>query len=226
VRGRLAEGVNGPPAGLPLPLASLTHPCTNSVAVVELCWRFQCSTTSVPVNRPRVRGGPRRWVRGRLQVPETPHIDLFCHLIQVRPWSRSPTICCLRRDEQEERRDAGEAGTAKLMAHGSPGNRPARRRSGAGSDPGRTSRPPLNLHGVTLTAQPQGGGGGASYSSASDRARRIRWPSGCDVLVDVEEVAGIVRPLDLDQAVVVLAVVVLDLVVIVILHEVDVAAGL
>ena len=44
------------------------------------------------------------------------------HLIQVRPWSRSPTICCLRRDEQEERRDAGEAGTAKLMAHGSPGN--------------------------------------------------------------------------------------------------------
>jgi hypothetical protein len=56
--------------------------------------------------------------------------------------------------------------------------------------------------------------------------RRIRWPLRCDVLVDVEEVAGIVRPLDLDQAVMVLAVVVLDLVVIVVLHEVDVAAGL
>ena len=55
---------------------------------------------------------------------------------------------------------------------------------------------------------------------------QIRWPLGCDVLVDVEEVAGIVRPLDLDQAVVVLAVVVLDLAVVVILHEVDVAAGL
>ena len=37
----------------------------------------------------------------------------------------------------------------------------------------------------------------------------IRWPLGCDVLIDVEEVAWTV----------VLAVVVLDLVVIVVLHE-------
>jgi hypothetical protein len=102
---------------------------------------------------------PGSWGLQRLGPPGAapdagnPHTDLFCHSFQVRRWSRSPTICCLRRDEQEERRDAGEAGTAKLMAHGSPGNRPARRRSGAGSDPGRTSRPPLNLHGVTLTAQ-------------------------------------------------------------------------
>ena len=147
--------VNGPPAGLPVPLASLTHPCTNSVAVVELCWRFQCSTTSVPVNRPRVRGGPRRWVRGRLQVPETPHIDLFCHLIQVRPWSRSPTICCLRRDEQEERRDAGEAGTAKLMAHGSPGNAQL-------GTIWRRVRP-------WRTNRPKEVAGGPSYSAASDR---------------------------------------------------------
>ena len=44
--------------------------------------------------------------------------------------------------------------------------------------------------------------------------------------VGVEEVAGIVCLLDLDQAVVVLPVVVLDFVVIVVLHEVDVAAGL
>jgi hypothetical protein len=48
----------------------------------------------------------------------------------------------------------------------------------------------------------------------------------CDVLVDVEEVAGIVGPLDLDQPVVVLAVVVPDLVVVVVLHEVDVATRL
>src|SRR5205814_6280893 len=48
----------------------------------------------------------------------------------------------------------------------------------------------------------------------------------CDVLVDVEEVAGVVGPLDLNQPVVVLAVVVPDLVVIVVLHEVDVAARL
>jgi hypothetical protein len=64
---------------------------------------------------------------------------------------------------------------------------------------------------------------------------RVQWRrsdplgAGClwgDVLVDVEEVAGIVGPLDLDQPVVVLAVVVPDLVVVVVLHEVDVAAGL
>jgi hypothetical protein len=47
-----------------------------------------------------------------------------------------------------------------------------------------------------------------------------------DVLVDVEEVAGIVGPLDLNQPVVVLPVVVPDLVVVVVLHEVDVAARL
>src|SRR5215469_6712424 len=54
------------------------------------------------------------------------------------------------------------------------------------------------------------------------------WADGLwgDVLVDVEEVAGIVGPLDLNQPVVVLPVVVPDLVVIVILHEVDVAARL
>src|SRR5919108_1246196 len=48
----------------------------------------------------------------------------------------------------------------------------------------------------------------------------------CDVLVDVEEIAGIVRPLELNQAVVVLAVVVSNPAEIVVLHEVDVAAGL
>ena len=63
---------------------------------------------------------------------------------------------------------------------------------------------------------------------------RVRWRrsglrGGClrgDVLVNVEEVAGVVGPLDLNQPVVVLPVVVADLVVVVVLHEVDVAAGL
>jgi hypothetical protein len=69
-----------------------------------------------------VRGGPRRWGPGAAPGAGNPHIDLFATSFQVRPRSRGPTICCLRRDEQEERRDTGEAGTAKLMAHGSPGN--------------------------------------------------------------------------------------------------------
>jgi hypothetical protein len=47
----------------------------------------------------------------------------------------------------------------------------------------------------------------------------------CDVLVQVEEVAGIVGPLNLNQAVIVLTVVVLNLAIIVVLHEVYVAAG-
>src|SRR3954465_14791677 len=47
----------------------------------------------------------------------------------------------------------------------------------------------------------------------------------CDVLVQAEEVAGVVGPLDLNQAVIVLTVVVLNLVIIVVVHEVDIAAG-
>ena len=61
------------------------------------------------------------------------------------------------------------------------------------------------------------------------RCSAVQRRAGClwgDVLVDVEEVAGIVGPLDLDQTVVVLPVVVPDLVVVVVLHEVDVAAWL
>src|SRR5580704_12344040 len=46
------------------------------------------------------------------------------------------------------------------------------------------------------------------------------------VLVDVEEVIGIVLPLDLNQPIIVLAVVDLDLAVVVVLHEVDVSARL
>ena len=46
------------------------------------------------------------------------------------------------------------------------------------------------------------------------------------VLVDVEEVIGIVLPLDLNQPIIVLAVVDLDLAVVVVLHEVDVSAWL
>jgi hypothetical protein len=84
----------------------------------------------------------------------------------------------------------------------------------------------VNVHGVTVTAQSPKTWSAVLVIGCVGSARGIRWPLGCDVLVDVEEVARIVRPLDLDQAVVVLAVVVLDLVVIVILHEVDVAAGL
>jgi hypothetical protein len=76
-----------------------------------------------------------------------------CHSFQVRPWSRSPTICCLRRDEQEERRDAGEARHGEVDGLPCSNECPGRHRSGAGSNPGRISRPPLNLHGVTLTAQ-------------------------------------------------------------------------
>src|SRR5580704_862591 len=63
---------------------------------------------------------------------------------------------------------------------------------------------------------------------------RARWPAiragGGSlwryVLVDVEEVIGIVVPLDLNQPIIVLAVVDLDLAVIVVLHEVDVSARL
>ena len=159
VPGRLAEKVNGPPAGLRPPLVSLTHP----VHKLDRGRRAALAVSVQYYKRPS-QPSPGSWGLQRLGPPGAapdagnPHTDLFCHSFQVRRWSRSPTICCLRRDEQEERRDAGKAGTAKLMAHGSPGNRPARRRSGAGSGPGRTSRPPLNLHGVTLTAQPQGGG--------------------------------------------------------------------
>ena len=39
--------------------------------------------------------------------------------------------------------------------------------------------------------------GGVSYGWAGS-AQRIGWTLGCDVLVDVEEVAGIVGTLDLD----------------------------
>ena len=56
-----------------------------------------------------------------------------------------------------------------------------------------------------------------------DRSRLCLWG---DVLVYVEEVAGIVGPFDLDQPVVVLAVVVPNPAVVVVLHEVDVATRL
>jgi hypothetical protein len=58
-------------------------------------------------------------------------------------------------------------------------------------------RSTLNIHGDTVMAQsPKDVVRGPSYRLR--RARRIRWRLGCDVLVDVEEVARIVRPLDLD----------------------------
>ena len=60
------------------------------------------------------------------------------------------------------------------------------------------------------------------FWAAPELSQRLR----CDVLVQVEEVVGIVGPLDLDEAVVVLAVVVSNSVVVVVLHEVDVAARL
>ena len=69
--------------------------------------------------------------------------------------------------------------------------------------------------------RPKASGHGHSPARDSDRAS-LR----CDVLVQVEEVVGIVGPLDLDEVVVVLAVVVSNSVVVVVLHEVDVAARL
>ena len=66
----------------------------------------------------------------------------------------------------------------------------------------------------------------SSFIAAPDRPGGFAEPLRFDVLIDVEQIAGIVRALDLDQAVVVLAIVVLDLVVVVVLHEVDIAAGL
>jgi hypothetical protein len=56
----------------------------------------------------------------------------------------------------------------------------------------------LNIHCVTVTAQCQGRVWRPWLSAESDRPRGIRWSLGCDVLVEVEEVAGIVGSLDLD----------------------------
>ena len=63
----------------------------------------------------------------------------------------------------------------------------------------------------------------ALQTRSLDGAALCLW---CDVLVYVEEVVGIVGPFELNQAVVVLAVVVLNSVVVVVLHKVDVAARL
>jgi hypothetical protein len=120
----------------------------------------------------------------------------------------------------------GDTGTAKLMAHSGPGNAQLGTDVAQGPTLDVQVGCPLNVHGVTVTAQSPRTWSAVPVIGCVGSARRIRWPLGCDVLVEVEEVAGIVRSLDLDQAVVVLAVVVLDLVVIVVLHEVDVAAGL
>jgi hypothetical protein len=56
----------------------------------------------------------------------------------------------------------------------------------------------LNVHGVTVSAQSPRTCSAVLVIGCVGSARRIRWALGCDVLVDVEEVAGIVRPLDLD----------------------------
>jgi|SoiMethySBSTD1v2_1073268.scaffolds.fasta_scaffold148848_5 hypothetical protein len=67
-----------------------------------------------------------------------------------------------------------------------------------GQSPGVQVGSTLNVHGVTVTAQCQGRGWRPWLSAESDRPRRIRWSLGCDVLVEVEEVTGIVGSLDLD----------------------------
>jgi hypothetical protein len=56
----------------------------------------------------------------------------------------------------------------------------------------------VNVHGVTVTAQSPKTWSAVLVIGCVGSARGIRWPLGCDVLVDVEEVARIVRPLDLD----------------------------
>ena len=120
----------------------------------------------------------------------------------------------------------GDAGTLELLAHRGRSEAQLRTDLAQGPALGVQVGCTLNVHGVTVTAQSPKTWSAVLVIGCVGSARRIRWRLGCVVLIDVEEVAGIVRPLDLDQAVVVLAVVVLDLVVIVILHEVDVAAGL
>ena len=120
----------------------------------------------------------------------------------------------------------GDTGTEKLMAHSGPGNAQLGTDLARGPTLGVQVGWPLNVHSVTVTAQSARTWSAVLVIGCVGSARRIRWSFGCDVLVEVEEVAGIVGTLDLDQAVVVLAVVVLDFVVIVVLHEVDVAAGL
>ena len=67
-----------------------------------------------------------------------------------------------------------------------------------------------------------------ALSGTPGRSWRTAWiaPLWRDVLVYVEEIVGIVGAFDLNQAIVVLAVVVSNSAVIVVLHEVDVAAGL
>jgi hypothetical protein len=59
----------------------------------------------------------------------------------------------------------------------------------------------------------------SDYGSG-ERVQHLR----CDVLVHVEEVGGVIGALDLNQPIIVLPVVVLDLVIIVVLHEVDITA--
>jgi hypothetical protein len=74
---------------------------------------------------------------------------------------------------------------------------PAPHRSGAGSDPG-ISRCTLNVHGVTVSAQSPRTWSAVLVIGCVGSARHIRWALGCDVLVEVEEVARIVGTLDLD----------------------------
>jgi hypothetical protein len=144
--------------------------------------------------------------------------------------ARHRSSCPEVRDRPEVRDQVlathGDTGTAKLMADSGPGNAQLGTDVAQGSNLGVQVGCPLNVHSVTVTAQFARTWSAVLVISCVGSARRIRWPLGCDVLVEVEEVAGIVGTLDLDQAIVVLAVVVLDLVVIVVLHEVDVAAGL
>ena len=122
-------------------------------------------------------------------------------------------------------RTHGDAGTSELLADRAQMNAQlstAAEGPALGVQVGST----LNVHRATVTAQSTKTWSAVLVIGCVGSVRRIRSPLGCDVLVDVEEVARIVGTLDLDQAVVVLAVVDLDLVVIVVLHEVDVAAGL
>jgi hypothetical protein len=123
-------------------------------------------------------------------------------------------------------RTHGDAGTSELLADRAQMNAQLSTDLAEGPALGVQVGSTLNVHRATVTAQSTKTWSAVLVIGCVGSVRRIRSPLGCDVLVDVEEVARIVGTLDLDQAVVVLAVVVLDLVVIVVLHEVDVAAGL
>jgi hypothetical protein len=84
------------------------------------------------------------------------HIDLCCYLIPGQAWSRSSRICCV--DVGWVRGPAathGDAGMAKLMTHGGPGNAQLgtdlAQRPTLGIQVGCT----LNVHRVTVSAEPR-----------------------------------------------------------------------